>query len=186
MKKKENQRIILTKRLLKDSLLEIMSKKNVQKITVKELCETAQINRSTFYAHYGCPEDVLKEIEMDTINDLEHIWESEGTKNNWPISKRVEALCTYLLEHKKVAKLLLRDSDTNSEFAILMSQAAHVKAIYEQIFSHEKNQDNKRLMITFLTNGTYHMIRQWILEDISKTPQEMGELVYLVASQGWQ
>ena len=29
------------------------------------------------------------------------------------------------------------------------------------------------------------MIRQWILEDIPKTLKEMGELVYLVATQGW-
>lgn len=29
------------------------------------------------------------------------------------------------------------------------------------------------------------MIRQWILEDIPKTPKEMGDLVYLIATQGW-
>jgi len=41
-------------------------------------------------------------------------------------------------------------------------------------------------MITFLTNGTYQMVRQWLLEEIPKTPKEMGDLVYLVATQGWE
>ncbi|MGN1165554.1 MAG: TetR/AcrR family transcriptional regulator [Lachnospiraceae bacterium] len=186
MKKKENQRITLTKRLLKESLLQLMSKKNIQNITVSELCDAAEINRSTFYNHYGCPADVLREIETDVIDDLEEIWETEISGKAYQMNKRVEALCTYLLEHKKIAKLLLRDSDTNSEFATLMFQAAHVRIIYEQIFSYAKNEDSKKLMITFLTNGTYHMIRQWLLEDIPKTPKEMGELIYLVATQGWE
>ena len=186
MKKKENQRIALTKRLLKESLLRLMSEKNIQNIRVSELCTAAEINRSTFYNHYGCPADVLKEIETDVIDDLEEIWESEGSEKNWPMDKRVEALCIYLQEHKGLAKLLLRDSDTNSEFATLLSQASHVRAIYEQIFAYVKNEDSQRLMITFLTNGTYHMIRQWLLEDLPKTPKEMGELVHLLATLGWE
>ena len=61
-----------------------------------------------------------------------------------------------------------------------------MRAIYEQIFAYVKNEDSKRLMITFLTNGTYHMIRQWLLEDLPKTPKEMGELVHLLATLGWE
>ena len=93
MKKKENQRIALTKRLLKESLLQLMEEKNIQNITVSELCERSEINRSTFYNHYGCPADVLKEIEMNVIADLVQIWEENGAENNWPVNKRVEALC---------------------------------------------------------------------------------------------
>ena len=166
MKKKENQRIALTKRLLKESLLQLMSEKSIQNITVSELCDTAEINRSTFYNHYGCPADVLKEIEAGVIADLDQIWEKESLARNWALDKRVEALCSYLQDHLKVAKLLFRDSDTNSEFATLLFQAAHVQATYDQVFSYVKNQDSKRLVITFLTNGTYHMIRQWLLEDV--------------------
>ncbi|MGN0131686.1 MAG: TetR/AcrR family transcriptional regulator [Lachnospiraceae bacterium] len=186
MEKKENQRIALTKRLLKESLLQLMSEKNIQNITVSELCAAAQINRSTFYNHYGCPADVLKDIEMGVINDLDRIWEKEGSENNWPLNKRAEALCSYLQENLNVSKLLFRDSDTSSEFTTLLFQASHVQYTYEQVLSYAKNQDSKRLIITFLTNGAYHMIRQWLLEDIPKTPKEMGDLIYFVATQGWE
>ena len=186
MGKKENQRIVLTKRLLKESLLQLMSEKSIKDITVSELCEAAEINRSTFYNHYGCPADVLKEIETGVVEDLIKIWEEHGAGENWPVSERVETLCSYLLERKNTSKLLFRDSDTGSEFATLLIQAAHVQTSYDQVFSYIKSQDSKRLMITFLTNGTYHMIRQWLLEDISKTPAEIGEMVYLVATQGWE
>ena len=120
--KKENQRVKLTKKLLKQSLLDIMDKKPVGSISVIELCEKAEINRSTFYNHYGCPNDVLYDIECDFVEDLEQIW----TKNNdkeYPIEKRVEDLCTYLQDNKKLAKLLLKESYT-SEFPKLLFKAA--------------------------------------------------------------
>ena len=186
MKKKENQRIALIKRLLKESLLGLMAEKSIQNITVSELCAAAEINRSTFYNHYGCPNDVLSDIENGVITDLEQIWHKNGEGKNWPINRRVEALCAYLLEHRELAKLLFRNSDTNSGFASRIINASHVRATYEQELSYAKSQESVQLVITFLANGTYHMIRQWLLEDIPKTPKEMGDLVYHVATRGWQ
>ena len=29
------------------------------------------------------------------------------------------------------------------------------------------------------------MFRQWLMEDITKTPKEMGDLAYLIATKGW-
>ena len=116
--KKENQRVKLTKKLLKQSLLNIMDKKPVGSISVIELCEKAEINRSTFYNHYGCPNEVLYDIECDFVEDLEQIW----TKNNdkeYPIEKRVEDLCTYMKDNKKLAKIMLKESYT-SEFPKLL------------------------------------------------------------------
>ena len=185
MKKKENQRIALTKRLLKESLLQLIAEKSIHSITVSELCETAGINRSTFYNHYGCPTDVLTDIEEGVVSDLEHIWQKDGAGKNWPINKRVEALCGYLQDHRNLAKLLFRNSDTNSGFASRMINASLVRETYEKELAYAQSQDNIKLAITFLSNGTYHMIRQWILEDVPKTPEEMGDLVYHAAIQGW-
>lgn len=185
MQRKENQRIALTKRLLKETLLRLMEEKNIDKITVTELCDASEINRSTFYNHYGCPKDVLREIETGFVSDLEEISKKAGAGRDWPMDKRIEALCTYLLEHKQVSMLLIRDSDINSEFATMLFQATHVQATYDQVLSYAQNQDSKRLVTTFLATGAYHMLRQWMLEDIPKTPKEMGELVNLIATQGW-
>lgn len=49
MDKKENQRIMLTKRLLKESLIEMLAKKSIKKISVSELCTAAGINRDMLY-----------------------------------------------------------------------------------------------------------------------------------------
>ena len=61
----ENQRVKLTKRLLRDALLSMMETKQIQQISVRELCEKAEINRSTFYKHYGAPENIFQEIQQE-------------------------------------------------------------------------------------------------------------------------
>ena len=41
-----------TKKLLTDAFLELLSSKKLNEITIKELCDKADINRGTFYLHY--------------------------------------------------------------------------------------------------------------------------------------
>ncbi|MGN0628086.1 MAG: TetR/AcrR family transcriptional regulator [Oscillospiraceae bacterium] len=185
MKNKENQRVALTKRLLKEQLLRLMSEKKIQNITVSELCSAAEINRSTFYNHYCSPEDVLKDIENGVISDLEEIWNKNSSGKDFPINKRVELLCNYLYENKKWVKPLFRDSDTNSAFARLLFNAAHVHSIFERVFPHLDDENDRKLICTFLNNGSYQMIRQWLVDDIPKTPKEVSELIYFIACQSW-
>ncbi|MGN1417617.1 MAG: TetR/AcrR family transcriptional regulator [Oscillospiraceae bacterium] len=184
MEKSENQRIKLTKRLLKESLLKLLDEKNIKKISVSELCQTAGINRSTFYKHYGSQFDVLKDMELDMIEDLENIYEKERG-SEWTLQKRAAEFCKYLKDNQKFIKLIMSNSDTDSEFASLLIGAAHVQRIYQQVFPNEKNRQKHDLMTTFLTGGTYAMTRKWLLEDIPITPEEMGELMYNLSVCEW-
>ena len=53
MNTKDNQRVRLTKRLLRESLIKLLGKQTIYDITVSQLCEDAEINRSTFYKYYN-------------------------------------------------------------------------------------------------------------------------------------
>lgn len=50
---KTNQRIAATKRSLQDALIEMLKTQNINSISIRELCLTARVNRTTFYNHYG-------------------------------------------------------------------------------------------------------------------------------------
>ena len=41
------------------------------------------------------------------------------------------------------------------------------------------------LLKTFLAHGIYALVRKWVLEDVPKTPQEIGQLAERVALRGW-
>ena len=68
--KKIDRRKKYTRMVLKESLLEILKSKPITSITVKEICERADINRSTFYSHFNDQFDLLFQIEEELIDDM--------------------------------------------------------------------------------------------------------------------
>ena len=60
--KRDDRRTQYSKRVIKESLFELMQEKPINKITVKELCERADVNRSTFYAYYTDIYDLDRKI----------------------------------------------------------------------------------------------------------------------------
>lgn len=67
--KKQDARVRYTKMVIRNSLLELLRIKPIAKITVTEICERADINRATFYAHYSDPSDLLHSLEAEVIEE---------------------------------------------------------------------------------------------------------------------
>lgn len=66
---KIDSRVRYTKMVLKQALLKILQSKPIGKVTIKEICEEANLNRGTFYLHYNEPNDLLREIENEFVNE---------------------------------------------------------------------------------------------------------------------
>ena len=63
----ESRRTRYTRRAMQDALIELLRDQPLGSITVKALCERADVNRSTFYAHYASIEELLHDIEDETM-----------------------------------------------------------------------------------------------------------------------
>ena len=68
-----NQRIMLTKKLFNNSLIDMLQTQNIYQISIRELCQYAVINRSTFYKYYRSQFDLLSEIEQDLLFNVENM-----------------------------------------------------------------------------------------------------------------
>lgn len=172
---KVNQRVVLTKRLLQEALLRLMNKKPLDKITVKELCEESGINRTTFYRHYGVPRDVLIDMEADFSNQLRERF--DVTKIN-DISSYSEELLTYLYNHSDILKILILNNSADDFMRMINSMFEKVlqsKSKYPAISGAD--DDNIKLISTYIAGGGYFMLRRWLLEDIRKTPKELSDLI---------
>ena len=65
--KKPDRRIKRTKNLIKQSLTDLLKERELQDISITELCDIADINRKTFYNHFPDIRAVLDEIENENI-----------------------------------------------------------------------------------------------------------------------
>ena len=64
----DDKRILKTKKILKQTFMDMLSKKSFEKITVKSICENADISRITFYSHYDDKYDLVSDISEDLLN----------------------------------------------------------------------------------------------------------------------
>ena len=65
-----DRRIKYTKMVLRQALLEILQEKPIDRVTVKEICDRADINRSTFYVHYGSPQELFDGIQQEMYEEM--------------------------------------------------------------------------------------------------------------------
>lgn len=66
-------RVVKTRRVIRNTLFEMMSEKPLSKITISEICASAEINRKTFYRHYRTVGDVITELENEILNEFSAI-----------------------------------------------------------------------------------------------------------------
>lgn len=67
---RNNRRTKFTKLFLNNSLLKLLEIKPISKITVKETCEDADVNRTTYYNHFTNVFEQLKNLEQNLITGL--------------------------------------------------------------------------------------------------------------------
>lgn len=66
----ENRRVRMTKRMLKEAYTELLCEDPSRRVTVSELCERADVNRSSFYSHYRNVEELRDEMQEEFISSM--------------------------------------------------------------------------------------------------------------------
>ena len=163
---KENQRIRVTKKMLKETLIDLLQTKPITKISVSEICEKSELNRTTFYKYYSNEYSLLEEIENDT---LQVIKEYMTTHNNG-----LYDFLTYLKENKELAKILFC-SDIYQEFPRKVFTLLGLLDMTDVILKkNQAGRDNERTYY-FVCYGGYAIIREWINNDFDCSPKELSK-----------
>ena len=174
---RENQRVTITKRMLKEALLLLMKNKDLEKISVTELCRAADINRATFYRHYQIPGDVLFEIQKDLYLELtRNYFIPKSMDDLYPLFLR---FCDFIEEHADLLRTLILCSPEDNFTSFLNN-------IYDDLwnqvkimeFTDQLDAEDFRLLALYFCGGTHFILRSWLLGEIQKTPKQMADYLY--------
>ena len=94
-----SRRVKMTQKLLKDSLIELMEQKNIRQISIKEICEQADVSRSTFYTYYGSQYDLLDAIRKEIIEANQQMAAKEENHDELHTRMLLERHFQYILDH---------------------------------------------------------------------------------------
>ena len=181
---KENRKIKYTKMVIRESLFELLALKQLKQITVKELCELADINRGTFYSHYTDIYDLVEKLEDELIENIGSVFkfESIGKKDQLQMFTEVFShIKTNIVEYK----IILLNPGSSSCLDTILEEAYkhHASALIS------KNQPISQNMIDYtfalLSSGGTQVILKWIENDFEESPKDMARLINAFTNYGF-
>ena len=172
MNHKDNRRVKLTKQLLKDSFCERLEQESIHEISVRTLCDNADINRCTFYKYYDSPYDLLKEMEDDFLEEIE---KSLAVGNVQTTNRLAHILC-YIKSNHKICKLLL-NSNIDPDFPKRLLNLPSIMQNMNEIISVSDDSFEISYLHDFMLYGGYQIIKRWVNEDCRIPPEKMAFIV---------
>ncbi|MGG3468444.1 TetR/AcrR family transcriptional regulator C-terminal domain-containing protein [Neobacillus pocheonensis] len=177
-------RIIRTRQLIKDALIDLMQEMDINKITVNRIAERATINRVTFYLHYNDIQDMLEKMAQEMAEDIESIMRSTTTNQNsseeigW---LKLVALLEYISENAKFYKVVLGSRRTPIFTERLLSILT--ETITEKIENNAiltANGIQRDIAIWHGSSALIGTISAWLRKDMPYTPQFLAKQLYLL------
>ena len=179
-----------TARKMDAAFLELLEKKDFEYITVKEICERAGVNRSTFYLHYETIGDLLTECVEDMNRRFgEYFKESLSEFKRKIRSATLEELflvtpeylvpyLTYISEHKTVFKVVLAKPEIMQAGK---TYASLFRGIFDPILDRYGIQQKKReYILSFYMAGMMGIINRWLLSDCEDSIDDIAEIMMSV------
>lgn len=182
--KKTDRRVKYTKMVIKDSFVQFLKQKPISKISVKEICDDADINRATFYAHYLDQYDLLQQIENEIMDDINQYLKGYDFKNTTLIPvEMIEKILEYIEENAELFDLLL-NSNGDMKFqqeVIKIIGRQHFASMFE---SDSINKEDAEYIFHFLASGAVGVLQMWLREGMKKPIKEVAELILKTANNG--
>ena len=173
-KNSDDRRAKRSRRLLKEGLLSLMQEKRFQDITARDITESADLNRGTFYLHYPDTQALLESIEDDIMAEIQalvdqHLEEFMDSPTLEPVLMPV---LDYILEKRTAIELLLYNSAGN-----------FLDKLQTLIYRNSLDYARKRFAIedpvqldyffSFVSFGIIAMVKVWIGQNMNLPKQKL-------------
>lgn len=170
-----------------EALIALLEKKDLEYITVKEICHQAGVNRSTFYLHYESIAELLDET-MEMINQrfLSYFPQEEeavlGDMEHWELNDLVFVTQEYLLpylrfiqDNKKVYRAAFRNPSSmqaNARYGVLKQRI--LDPILERF---EIPAARRPYCIAYYVEGIAAIVKEWLRHDCGDSVEMIAAII---------
>ncbi len=169
----ESRRVKLTKRLIKEAFIELLEEKALAKVTVTDICNIAEINRSTFYAYYEDVPSLMREIQEEVIS---HIPAPETLPSVVDSLERfldmMVPLFDYIKQNDRLFNVLIvqAECDDFAERIVCTVLERYPKKFFD------KNDLEREYRAVFCLNGFIGILKLWITDGFPITSRQFATL----------
>ncbi len=182
MNKKDDLRVIKTRKLIYQTLLDLMKEKTFEEIKVSDICSKAMINRSTFYAHYEDKYELLIDFLSNLKEEFAHEL-NESCKENLSIREYYIRLISLFLDHIDSKRDVYNSIMVNNRSSIMMDILLSV--VNDDILKRFKENDINLKVPTeviskFYLGGVINIGMEWLSNSNKYTKEEILDYLELL------
>lgn len=166
---KQQSKYFKTAELMDEALLLLLEKKDYDYISVKEVCQKAGVNRSTFYLHYENMNDLLEEtiahVNRRFYGSFPSGISTEGAVRDGLLttSKYLTPYLTFIRDNKKVFRLI---NDKPELFHSSTAFRDYYERIIDPILDKQGvRPEEKEYVLAFYMGGTIDIVKRWLAKD---------------------
>jgi len=173
---KTDRRVKYTQKVLKESLIEILQERPIERVTVKEICDRADVNRSTFYVHYGSPQELFDSILQEMYDKIK-----EKKKDYANIKAYMAGICDIMYENRELMKLLVKVGNIETMIGVMSLWKSDFLAMSE---AAEKRRAEAEASFLFITCGAFAVLTTWLMGQLPMNRDEVVDKVYSLTMNG--
>lgn len=173
-----DRRVKRTKRMLIAGLTELMAKKSVNEISVRELAELVDINRGTFYLHYRDIFDMVEQIQQEVFDEFyQRIKKHSPKELGWNPLPLIEDIFEFVSDNGDLFFVML---GPNGDMAFVERMKLLIK---EKCFRDWpeildlRTTDKFDYYYAFIVGGSIELVYNWLSEGRKESAREMASLV---------
>ena len=183
--KNDDRRVRKTKKALRQGLSELLLKKNIKDISVRELTDYVDIHRGTFYLHYRDIYDLYAQIEAETAQEVKGILErytpEEVAGNPFPM---ILTLIEYIAENVSLCRMMLSQNG-NMSFTKELSDIIYQKCIHDWMaLFKESTMEQREFYGAYVVSGCIGVLRKWLDSGMAQTPERVATIIEKITVQG--
>lgn len=174
--KKVYRSAIRSRRFIRQAFMGLLREKSFEKITVTDIVNRADINRSTFYAHYTDVKALIDEIQSEIIERSVQLAKEtefmELLRSPIPFLRKLIDIAN---ENRELYALLGKWALSNSQVerikSLLVEKALNLPEIPEEI----RSQKTFKVRVNFFIGGIINVYQQYLMGTLDATDDEIIE-----------
>lgn len=183
----QERRYRRTEKLILDGLVTLLQEKSIKNITVRELADLVDINRSTFYLHYTDIYDLLEKTEQRLLEQLKSAaaeeWQNEFSPDHF--FRFLEQAFTILAENAPLCSALM-GANGDITFIRTIEDLVQEKGIQtlHSFAPADISEQDLQYVTTYVLTGCVGLIGHWLKNGCPESPTHMAELCLLLLREG--
>lgn len=182
---KQDNRVILTKKMIRHSFLQLLKEKSIDHISVKEVCEKAGINRGTFYIHYKDIYDLLNTIEEELYKEFKTaLFSISPIENNVNPFELTAGIFECVKDNADICAIILGENGDKNFMRKLIELGKEVCIETYKHFFKNASITQIEYFYTFVSYGCIGVLEKWILEGFQLSEKEIANMVGKIMNSG--